>query len=192
MGRRKQHGIAATENIRRVAFNITEMKTAAQHFENSVACHVATGSDMGDISHRQKQFNEIMRAAEIFIDNETRKYSIKPMDCTSLPTHFYVTADKATVNRYTNQAVMSCCMVQGKRRAIPVRASQIYEVADDEDDIDNAEKLSVTGASAGELAARIHSDIKETYQVDDELLCQSWQGTSCDGQYQAKDFGKEF
>ncbi|MCP4801188.1 MAG: hypothetical protein GY893_14695 [bacterium] len=170
------------------------MKTAAQHFENSIACHVATGSDMGDMGHGRKQFNEIMRAAEIFIDNETRKYLIKPMDCTGLPPHFYVTADKATVNRYTNQAVMLCCMVQGKRRAIPVSASQIYEVADDEDDeddIDNAEKLSVTGASASELAARIHSDIKETYQVDDELLCQSWQGTSCDGQYQAKDFGKE-
>lgn len=194
MGKRIQCGIAATQNIIRVAFNIIEMKTAVHHFENYIACRVATGSDMGDMGHGRKQFNEIMRAAEIFIDKETRKFLIKPMDCTGLPPHFYVTADKATVNRYTNQAVMLCCIVNSKRRAIPVRASQIDEVADDEndeDDINNAENLRVIGASAGELAARVHSDVKEMYQLDDELLCQSWQGTSCDGQYQAKDFGKE-
>lgn len=112
--KRRERGIRVTENIVRVAFTIIQMKTAAQHFETSIASHVSTGSDMGDMGHGRKQFNEVMRAAEIFIDEQTKDFLMKPMLSTSLPPHFYVTADKSTINHTTNQAVMICLVVDGK------------------------------------------------------------------------------
>ena len=44
-----------------VALNLIETETAVQHYETSIACHIATGSDMGDMSHGRKQMNESMK-----------------------------------------------------------------------------------------------------------------------------------
>ncbi len=124
MDKRKRRCITVTENIVCVAFNVIEMKTAAQHFERSIACHVATDSDMGDVGHSRKQFNSIMEAAEIYLI--TKQYLLTPLVSTGLPPHFFVTGDKSTVNRVTNQAVMLGVMVNGKRQAVPVSASPVY------------------------------------------------------------------
>ncbi len=60
MDKRRKRGVEMTENLVRICLSIIEMKVAAQHFENAIACHIATGSDMGDMFHGRKQFNEIM------------------------------------------------------------------------------------------------------------------------------------
>ena len=52
-------------------------------------------------------------------------------------------------------------------------------------------KIKIFGAHANLLADLMYDDIKKTYGFSDELMCGSWQGTSCDGQYQAKEFGKQ-
>ena len=193
--KRRERGIQVTENIVRVAFTIIQMKTAAQHFETSIASHVSTGSDMGDMGHGRKQFNEIMRAAEIFIDDQTKEFLVKPMPSTNLPPHFYVTADKSTINHTTNQAVMICLVVDGKRAAIPVKAPRVYSAnagsgsGDEDTDEDNA--VEVSGARANELAYKVYSVIKDTFHLSEGQMSSAWQGTCCDGQYQAKEFKNE-
>lgn len=211
MDKRKQRCVAVTENLVRIAFNIIEMKTAAQHFEHSIACHVATGSDMGNMGHGRKQFNFIMQAAEIYLDEQTRQYLLAPLASTGLPPHIFVTADKSTVNGVTNQATLLGAMVKGKRAAIPVKVSPIYTpygaspndesrptVMDDEngdycyteDELEdqNTERLRITGAKADELANLIYKDVKSVYNLSEQHLASFWQGTTCDGQFQAKDF----
>eukprot|EP00794_Sanderia_malayensis_P004346 gene4346-4925_t len=180
--KRRKRGVEVTENLVRICLNIIEMKVAAHHFENSIACHIATGSDMGDMSHGRKQFNEIMKAAEIHIDKETKKFLLQPLESTCLPPHFYVTADKATVNRVTNQAVMFGLMIEGKRCAIPVKANEVYSILeeeitdndlDEQDYSDEDDPKAVSGATAQQLATSIYNVLKETYQLELNRLLDS-------------------
>ena len=113
MDRRKDRAVKATENIVLVALKLIETKTAAHHYETSIACHIATGSYMGEMSHGRKQMNEIMRAAEIHVDRSIREFPLTPLPSTHLPPHFYVSCDKSTIHRVTNQAIMLCPVVQG-------------------------------------------------------------------------------
>ncbi len=56
---------------------------------------------------------------------------------------------------------------------------------EEQDDSDEA----VSGATAQQLAKAVYNVFKETYHLDDKYLAAAWQGTVCDGQYQAKDYG---
>ena len=170
MIKRKHRGVSATENIVRVAFNIIQMKVAAQHFETSIACHIACGSDMGDLGHGRKQFNEVMYAAEAVLDEEISKYLVNPLKSIMLPPHFYATADKATINRITNQAVMVCCMVDGKRR-VSVSASEVYATPNNEESESEGKKVEISGAQAYQLANLMYNDVKKTYNLNTELMC---------------------
>ena len=51
---------------------------------------------------------------------------------------------------------------------------------------------TVSGATASELAKQIINTITEAFgpSCPDFNLKSSWQGTACDGQYQARDFGE--
>lgn len=103
MDKRRWQCIAVTENIICVGFNLTGMKTATQHFEHSTACPVATGSDTGAVGHNRKQFNVVMQAAEIDLDDQTKSIHLfATLFMTGLPPHIFVTADKSTVNRVTH------------------------------------------------------------------------------------------
>ena len=190
MDKRKQRGVNVTENIIRVAFGIIQMKTAAQHFETSIASHIAFGSDMGDLGHGRKQFSEIMSCAEVALDEETAKYLYK-FAIYKVASSFYATADKATVNRITNQAVLVCCMVNGRRKAIAVSASEVYGVSNEKEETVGG-KIEISGAHANQLADLMYGSIKKTYNLSDELLSSSWQGTCCGGQYQAKEFSEQW
>ena len=178
MDRRKDRAVKATENIVLVALNLIETKTAARHYETSIACHIATGSDMGDMSHGRKQMNEILRAAEIYIDGSVSKFLQEPLPSTHLPPHFYVSCDKSTIHRITNQAIMLCPLVEGRRCAIPVSASKVYSVSKEDE-----ESNEVSGACAPELANSVFDSIKSTCGLKEDALSASWQGTCCDGQY---------
>jgi hypothetical protein len=169
--------VTVTENLVKVALNTVQTKCAAQHYETNISCHISTGSDMGNIGHGRKQFVDILRASEIWLDSKAAKFLSTPLVSTSLPPHFYVSADKSTVHRVTNQAIVVCPMIAGKRQAIPVQAPCVYEL----EDIDNG----ITEATADKLADNVYETITSTYSVGKDTVAQSWQGTVCDGQYQA-------
>ena len=138
---------------------------------------------MGNIGHGRKQFLEILHASEIWLDTKAAKYLTTPLVSTSLPPHFYVSADKSTVHRVTNQAIVVCPMIDGKRQAILVQAPCVYDLEDVDD--------GITEATADKLADNVYDTINSTYSIGDDALAQSWQGTVCDGQYQANMFGKK-
>lgn len=169
--------MTVTENLVKVALNTVQTKCAAQHYETNISCHISTGSDMGNIGHSRKQFVDILRAAEIWLDSKAANFLSTPLVSTSLPPHFYASADKSTVHRVTNQAIVVCPMIAGKRQAIPVQAPCVYEL----EDVDNG----IAEATADKLADNVYETITSTYSIGEDAIAQSWQGTVCDGQYQA-------
>lgn len=107
-----------TKNIVRVALSVLKSKCAAIHFETQIAAHIATGSDMGEIGHSYKQFNEILRATEAYLDKEIEKYLLTPLQNTLLPPHFCALADKSTIHRVTNQGVIITTVVNGLKKLL--------------------------------------------------------------------------
>ena len=138
---------------------------------------------MGDIGHSRKQFIDILRATEIYLDKQVQEYLQTPLQNTLLPPHFCALADKSTVHHVTNQAVVITTMVQGIKTPIAVQAPGVYH-ADDQSE-------SVTGACAPELAETMFDTIKMAYPGLTDILGNSWQGSVLDGQYQAKGFAKK-
>ena len=138
---------------------------------------------MGDIGHSRKQFIDILRATEIYLDKQVQEYLQTPLQNTLLPPHFCALADKSTVYRVTNQTVVITTMVQGIKTPIAVQAPGVYH-ADDQSE-------SVTGACAPELAETMFDTIKMAYPGLTDILGNSWQGSVLDGQYQAKGFAKK-
>lgn len=118
-----------------------------------VAAHVSTGSDMGEIGHGHKQFNDILRAVEVYLDREIENYLLTPLKNILLPPHFCGLADKSTVHRVTNQCVIITTMVNGFKTAIAVQAPAVYHNADEQESPD-----VVTGAYAPELADYVSSN----------------------------------
>ena len=79
-------------------------------------------------------------------------------------------------------------MVNGESAAIPINSPIVYS-SKNKDDVGN-----VSGATAGELAKQIVDTIKQAFEPatpdsPEFDLKLSWQGTACDRQYQAKEFG---
>ena len=182
----EKRGFSVTKNLVRVAISVLKSKCAARHFEMHVAAHVSTGSDMGEIGHGRKQFNEILRAVELYLDSEIEKYLLTPLKNTLLPPHFCGMADKSTVHRVTNQCVAITAMVEGVKTAIAVQAPAVYHNADENESAD-----VVTGAYAPELADSMFQTITAAYPKLAGKLETSWQGCVLDGQYQAKGFAEK-
>lgn len=172
---------AVTENLIRIALSVVNVKAAALHYETLVASHQLTGSDVGEFSHGRKQFSAILRCANLWINRETAKFLSSPLPSTKLPPHFYVSSDKSTPSRITNHAIMICLMVDGKRCAIPVNAPEVYTKSDDDGD--------VSGADAKELATNLYKELENAYSsISKEMMNGSYQGTVCNGAYQAAEF----
>ena len=102
------------------------MNSAGRHFETAVANHIATGSDLGDIGHSRKLFPDLLKASEIWLDKEVAKFLCSPLKSTGIPPHYYVTADKATLSRITNQSIVIVTMMDGCRKSILVKAPEVY------------------------------------------------------------------
>lgn len=183
----EKRGLSVSKNLVRVALSIVESKCAAIHFETQVAAHIATGSDMGDIGHSYKQFNEILKVAEAYIDKEVENYLLKPLSNTLLPPHFCGLADKSTIHRITNQGVIITVMLNGIKTAILVQAPAVYHSFDN----DEEDSGGVTGACAPELAETMFTTITTAYPGLVSIIGTSWQGTVLDGQYQPKGFAKK-
>lgn len=171
------------KNIVRVALSVVESKCAATHFETQIAAHISTGSDMGEIGHSRKQFNDILRATEVYLDKEIEQYLLTPLQNTLLPPHFCGLADKSTIHRVTNQCVVISTMVKGINTAIAVQAPAVYHDVDDDE-----QSEGVSGACAPELAQTMFETITTAYPNLADKLGNLWQGCVLDGQYQAKGF----
>ena len=168
------------KNLIRVALSVVESKCAVTHFETHVATHISTGSDMGEIGDGRKQFNDILRATEVYLDKEIEQYLLTPLQNTLLPPHFCGLADKSTVRRVTNQGVIISTMVDGIKTAIAVQAPTVYH------DADGDQSEGVTGACAPELAETMFDMITTAYPNLADTL-----GNVLDGQYQAKGFAEK-
>ncbi len=70
----EKRGLSVTKNLIKVTISVLKSKSAAKHFEMHVAAHLSTGSDMGEIGHGRKQFNEILKAIEAYLDSEVENY----------------------------------------------------------------------------------------------------------------------
>ena len=60
------------------------------------------------------------------INQKTREVMTTCLPSTGMPPHYYMTLDKATVNKITNQAVIVCPMIKGRRIPIAVTAPFVY------------------------------------------------------------------
>ena len=119
----------------------------------------------------------------VYVNAKIGDFLSQPIKCTGLPPHYYATADKSTIHRITNQGVLLCPFAEGKGEAIVVKAPVIYA-----EDLSN-EVPSVSGANAVELAESMYYNVTATYHsLSTEFFQAAWQGTVCDGQYQAKGF----
>eukprot|EP00794_Sanderia_malayensis_P008335 gene8335-biopygen6173 len=182
MKKREARSQKVAENLVRIALEVIKTKAAGLHFEDIIASHVATGSDLGDIGHSKNHFNEIMACMNVWLDFEVGKILSNPLQGTGFNPHFYVSCDKSTPARATNHAIMICPIVNGVRVAIPVNSPEVYA-------IDRDKKGAVTGGTAGELAGQIVKCLKEAYTDFNKFdLASSWIGTCCDRQYQAAGF----
>ncbi|XP_018026712.1 uncharacterized protein LOC108682107, partial [Hyalella azteca] len=156
------------------------MKGAALHYESVIALLKACRVDVGDIGHSRNNFPEILRAATVVICQRNNQMLLQPLLSTGLPPHFYITANKSTVNRHTNQAILLIVNFNGKRIAVPVGAPPVYSV--DVNSVDDTSQVQLIGGSAVELADSIINTILEKTGLPDHHLTRLT-GATCDGQY---------
>ncbi len=74
---------------------------------------------------------DLLKSLLALLRQETKAKLMECLPCTSLPLHFYMTVDKATVNKRFNQAVIICPILNRKRVAIAVAAPEVYKGSDD-------------------------------------------------------------
>ena len=118
------------KNQLRTALGIVKSKAAALQYESRIAELQAAGADVGDFGHSRKLFPAMLSVACAYIDKRTATYHSTCLPSTGMPPHFYVTADKSTNHRITNQVTMVCPIVGGSPQAIPPDACQIYTSSD--------------------------------------------------------------
>ncbi len=115
--------------------------------------------------------------ANVYITRQIQSFLSTPMPSTGLPPHFYITADKSTNHRVTNQVSMVCPVVDGERKAIPLATRQVYEDS------------SGHGGLGDELAEKLFEDLDKHAKIgkDNPRLMQA-QGKVFDGQYLTRPF----
>ena len=112
----------------------------------------------------------MLSVAGAYINKKSTEFLSSPLPNTGMPPHFYVTADKSTNHRVTNQISMVCPVIAGKRQGIPLNMSQVYT---------NAEG---TGGTGDALAETIFRDVEVHVDIKGGRLMQM-QGKVVDGQY---------
>jgi hypothetical protein len=160
------------KNQLRAAIGVVKSKSAARCYEERIAELHLAGADVGDYGHSRNLFNDMIRVVNYFIDKRTQKFLQDPLPNTGILPHFYITADKSTNHRITNQVTMVCPVVNGKRQAIPLGMTDVYQDATGQ------------GGKGEELAAKLYEDLNRHANIltntTDFLKVQ---GRVFDGQY---------
>ena len=166
----KSRGVVVTKNQLRAALGIVKTKSAAIQYKERIAELHAAGSDVGDFGHSRKLFPAMLSVACAYIDKKTSIFLSTPLPSTGMPPHVYVTADKSTNHRVTNQVTVICPAVNGRREGIVLNAREVYTNYDG------------TGGTGEALARSIYSDLEKNAGLKGKSLLQV-QGRIMDGQY---------
>ena len=158
------------KNQLRAMLTVVKTKAATLHYESNIAELYAAGADVGDYGHSRQMFVPMLKAACTYVDKEVSTFLSTPLSNTGLPPHFYVTGDKSTNHRTTNQVTLICPVVEGQRQAIALNASTVYLKSDG------------SGGTGPELAAMILSYVKNHAGIKGHSIL-GMQGKVTDGQY---------
>ena len=165
----------ACRNLFRAAIADLKLGAAAKHLETLLSLLACCSVDIGKMGHGRNNFNDIIYCLEKVVDGKIKSWLSTPLPSTLLPPHYWVTADKATPSRTTNQAVLIVARSKdGKPCPIPVEAPAVY--------------TEFKEASYEVLAKKILNGISDHFGVHaHSQLC----GVAADGPYQARGF-KEY
>ena len=118
-----------------------------------------------------KSFSPSMLSATCaYIAKKTSIFLSTPLPSTGMPPHIYITADKSTNHRVTNQVTIICPVVNGRRERIVLNVCEVYTNSDG------------TGDTGEALAKSIYSDLEKNAGLKGISLLQV-QGRVMDGQY---------
>ena len=114
----------------------------------------------------RNQFPDIVKAAYIYVLNQTALYMHKPLENTGLPPHFSVAIDKSTPHRDTNQAIMVIVQVDGRRIAMPIDAPLVYGYQETQEGMNPV----IQGGSGKDLADQVVKVLKTSLQLTPDDL----------------------
>lgn len=162
-------------NIFRAAIVDLKLGAAGRHFETLISFLACCAVDVGSIGHSRNNFNHILYCLEKTVDSRINSWLKAPLPSTLIPPHFWVTVDKATPSRTTNQAVV----IVGRDKSgvpcpIPVAAPAIYS--------------GFTQATYDDLARQLLQAISKHFS--EEVLSRLC-GVAADGPYQATGFAEQ-
>ncbi len=162
--------LLVVKNLLRTALGVVKTKSAARQYENRIAELCASGGDVGNFSHSRELFVDMMKVACTHIDKKVSSYLQEPLPNTGIVPHFYITADKSTNHRVTNQACVICPVVNGERQGILLSLSPVYTDADG------------AGGVGKDLADLVYQDLESHAGLSGSKLMAA-QGRVMDGQY---------
>ena len=110
----KKNHYEAAETLLKCTLSTVKTKSAALHFESQVAFAFSVGGQVGQCGHSRKLFSDHLKCLLVVIKQQTKEKLTTCLPSSGLPPHIYMTVDKATVNKQSNQAVLICPILDGK------------------------------------------------------------------------------
>lgn len=101
-------------------------------------------------------FLSILRAAASEIYSSISNKICEPLEATGMPPFLMITADKATINRRTNQTILAASAITGERTFLPVGSPLVYDGEE--------------GGTAAELASQICDTLLKNYCLPESHL----------------------
>ena len=175
---RKEQKIGAeargiVEHIFRAAITDLKLGAAGVHLETLLAFLSECAVNIGQIGHSRKHLPNILHCIEKAVNRRVGSFLSSPLPSTHLPPFFWVTCDKGTPARTTNQAILIVARDStGEPCPIPVDAPNVYT------------DVTVDGTYAA-LATMITTSIKNNFG---ESVLSRLAGVCADGPYQTSSF----
>ena len=110
---------------------------------------------MGQCGHSRKLFPDMVKCLLAVIYEKTKELLSENLPCIGFLPHYYMTVDKATVNKRTNQGVIICPMINGQRVPIVAGAPEVYKKGGTQGD--------VLGGKAGDSAQQALDEIAKKF-----------------------------
>ena len=116
----------AAETMLKSALTAVKSKSGATHYEDQIAFAYSVGAQVGQCGHSRKLVPDMIKCLLAVINEKTREVLLTTLPSTGIPPHYYMAVDKATVNKRTNQGVIICPRINGKRVPIIAGAPEVY------------------------------------------------------------------
>lgn len=116
----------AAETLLKSALTAVKAKSAAIHYEDQIAFAFSIGAQVGQCGHSRKLIPDMVKCLLASIHEKTKAELSKCLPSTGFPPHYYMAVDKATVNKRSNQGVIICPIISGKKVPIVVGAPEVY------------------------------------------------------------------